>query len=89
LNQPSLLSLRPKRLAPWWRRQLRRRHLGRVELFLAPELTGGRPMFPIHQAEAVLTAYKEATESAAGQVTLARRGLDPVGLLVGNYPLVH
>ncbi|MEV6410138.1 FAD-binding oxidoreductase [Kribbella sp. NPDC051718] len=41
-----------------------------VELFLAPELTGGRLMFPIHQAEAVLTAYKEATESAAGQVTL-------------------
>jgi hypothetical protein len=41
-----------------------------VELFLAPEITGGRLMFPIDQAEAVLTAYREATESAAGQVTL-------------------
>lgn len=41
-----------------------------VELFLAPEIVAGRLMFPIDQAEAVLTAYKQATEAAAGEVTL-------------------
>jgi FAD/FMN-containing dehydrogenase len=41
-----------------------------VELFEAPEITGGRLMFPIDQAEAVLTAYASATATAADQVTL-------------------
>ncbi|WP_405061098.1 FAD-binding oxidoreductase [Kribbella sp. NBC_01505] len=41
-----------------------------VDLFPAEELTGGRLMFPIGQAEAVLAAYQQATEAAAEQVTL-------------------
>jgi FAD/FMN-containing dehydrogenase len=41
-----------------------------VELFAAPEITGGRLMFPIDQAEAVLTAYGSATATAADHVTL-------------------
>jgi FAD/FMN-containing dehydrogenase len=41
-----------------------------VELFAAPEITGGRLMFPIDQAEAVLTAYGSATVAAADHVTL-------------------
>lgn len=41
-----------------------------VDLHQAPALTGGRLMFPIDQAEAVLTAYGTATAAAADQVTL-------------------
>lgn len=41
-----------------------------VDLHPAPALTGGRLMFPIDQAGAVLTAYGKATEEAADQVTL-------------------
>ncbi|MFI5690220.1 FAD-binding oxidoreductase [Kribbella sp. NPDC051586] len=41
-----------------------------VELHPAPEITGGRLMFPIEQSEAVLTAYAKATQEAPEQVTL-------------------
>ncbi|GAA1112323.1 FAD-binding oxidoreductase [Kribbella jejuensis] len=41
-----------------------------VDLHPAPAITGARLMFPIEQAEAVLTAYGKATQEAAPQVTL-------------------
>ncbi|MFD7158466.1 FAD-binding oxidoreductase [Kribbella sp. NPDC059898] len=41
-----------------------------VDLHLAPAITGARLMFPIEQAEQVLTAYGKATQEAASQVTL-------------------
>jgi FAD/FMN-containing dehydrogenase len=41
-----------------------------VELHPAPEITGGRLMFPIEQSETVLTAYAKATQQAPEQVTL-------------------
>jgi FAD/FMN-containing dehydrogenase len=41
-----------------------------VDLFEAPEIVAGRLMFPIDQAEAVLTAYASATATAADHVTL-------------------
>lgn len=41
-----------------------------VDLHPAPAITGARLMFPIEQAESVLTAYAKATQEAAPQVTL-------------------
>jgi len=41
-----------------------------VDLFEAPEIVAGRLMFPIDQAEAVLTAYASVTATAADHVTL-------------------
>lgn len=41
-----------------------------VELHPAPAITGGRLMFPIEQATAVLTAYGKATQVAPESVTL-------------------
>ncbi|HEY3557411.1 MAG TPA: FAD-binding oxidoreductase [Kribbella sp.] len=41
-----------------------------VDLHPAPAITGGRLMFPIEQAAAVLTAYGKATQEAPESVTL-------------------
>ncbi|MFF0264798.1 FAD-binding oxidoreductase [Kribbella sp. NPDC004536] len=41
-----------------------------IDLHPAPAISGARLMFPIEQAESVLTAYAKATQEAAAQVTL-------------------
>ena len=41
-----------------------------IDLHPAPAIAGGRLMFPIEQAEAVLTAYGKATQQAPDSVTL-------------------